>query len=96
MFYPCAVRDHADRELAPRHDPGAAHATPDYQPELWLRAVTDFIDDVEAGAIVRGERVLGARQQRTGNSHRGLNRESCWFRFSSESRNRAEAPSLHD
>ena len=56
MFYPCAQRDHrlmANSRMATiRH---AAHATPDYQPELWKRAVFDFIDDVEAGRDVRGE-----------------------------------------
>jgi pimeloyl-ACP methyl ester carboxylesterase len=58
-FYPCAVRDHAlianSRLVTIR---GAAHATPDYQPELWKRAVFDFIADVEAGRDVRGELVL--------------------------------------
>ena len=59
MFYPCARRDHAlipnSRLVTIR---GAAHATPDYQPQLWKRAVFDFIDDVEAGRDVRGEFVL--------------------------------------
>lgn len=56
MFYPCAVRDHSlipNSRLATVR--GAAHATPDYQPQLWKRAVFDFIDDVEAGRDVRGE-----------------------------------------
>jgi pimeloyl-ACP methyl ester carboxylesterase len=56
LFYPCAVRDHrliANSRLITIR--GAAHATPDYQPQLWLRAVTDFIADVEAGRDVRGE-----------------------------------------
>jgi len=56
MFYPCAVRDHrliANSRLVTIR--GAAHATPDYQPQLWLRAVSDFITDVEAGRDVRGE-----------------------------------------
>ena len=60
MFHPCAVRDHAlipnSRLVTIR---GAAHATPDYQPELWKQAVFDFVDDVEAGRDVRGEFVLG-------------------------------------
>ena len=60
-FYPCAVRDHAliknSRLVTIR---GAAHATPDYKPELWMRAVFDFIDDVEAGRDVRGECRTGA------------------------------------
>ena len=55
-FYPCAERDHRllpnSRFVTIR---GAAHATPDYQPELWKRAVFEFIDDVEAGRDVRGE-----------------------------------------
>ncbi|MHB8377439.1 MAG: alpha/beta fold hydrolase [Dehalococcoidia bacterium] len=55
LFYPCAVRDAAlithARMATVR---GAAHATPDYQPQLWKRAVCDFIDDVEAGRDVRG------------------------------------------
>jgi 3-oxoadipate enol-lactonase len=58
-FYPCAVRDHAlipnSRLVTIR---GAAHATPDYRPDLWKRAVFEFIDDVEAGRGVRGEFVL--------------------------------------
>lgn len=60
MFWPCAERDHASiggsrlvRVL------GAAHATPDYQPARWLDAVCTFIDDVEAGRPVAGERVIG-------------------------------------
>ena len=56
MFYPCAVRDHrliASSRLATIRR--AAHATPDYQPQLWKQAVFDFIDDVESGRDVRGE-----------------------------------------
>ena len=56
MFHPCAVRDAAllqNARLATVRR--AAHATPDYQPLLWKRAVFDFIDDVEAGRAVRGE-----------------------------------------
>ena len=60
-FYPCALRDHAliagSRLVTIR---GAAHATPDYQPQLWKRAVFDFIADVEAGRDVAGEVVLDA------------------------------------
>ena len=60
MFHPCAVRDHAlipnSRLVTIR---GAAHATPDYQPELWKQAVFDFVADVEAGRDVRGEFTLG-------------------------------------
>ncbi len=56
LFYPCALRDHAlisnSRLGSIRR---AAHATPDYQPQLWRRAVFDFIDDVEAGRDLRGE-----------------------------------------
>ena len=55
-FYPAAQRDHAliasSRFVTVR---GAAHATPDYKPQLWKRAVFDFIADVEAGRDVRGE-----------------------------------------
>ena len=56
LFYPCALRDHAlipsSRLVTIR---GAAHSTPDYQPQLWKRAVFDFIADVEAGRDVAGE-----------------------------------------
>jgi 3-oxoadipate enol-lactonase len=56
LFYPCARRDHAliknSRFVTIR---GAAHSTPDYRPQLWKRAVFDFIADVEAGRDVRGE-----------------------------------------
>lgn len=56
-FYPCAVRDHRlirnSRFATIR---GAAHSTPDYRPQLWKQAVFDFLDDVEAGRDVRGER----------------------------------------
>ncbi len=59
LFYPCAQRDHAlipnSRLVTVR---GSAHATPDYQPQLWKRAVFDFVADVEAGRDVRGEFVL--------------------------------------
>jgi pimeloyl-ACP methyl ester carboxylesterase len=60
LFYPCAVRDHAvmpdSRFVTIR---GAAHDTVNYTPELWLRACTEFIADVEAGREVAGEVVLG-------------------------------------
>ena len=56
LFYPGALRDHRlipnSRLVTIR---GAAHSTPDYTPQLWLRACTDFIADVEAGVDVRGE-----------------------------------------
>jgi pimeloyl-ACP methyl ester carboxylesterase len=55
-FSPCAERDHrliANSRLATVR--GAAHSTPDYQPQRWKRAVFDFIDDVEAGRDIRGE-----------------------------------------
>jgi 3-oxoadipate enol-lactonase len=59
MFYPCAQRDHIlianSRLMTIRR---AAHATPDYQPALWYRAVREFITDVEAGRDIRGERAL--------------------------------------
>jgi len=55
-FYPCAERDHrliANSRLATVR--GAAHSTPDYQPQRWKRAVFEFIDDVETGRDIRGE-----------------------------------------
>lgn len=58
-FHVCALRDHG---LIPRSRlvtiRRAAHATPDYQPELWKRALFDFIDDVEAGGETAGESEL--------------------------------------
>jgi 3-oxoadipate enol-lactonase len=60
MFYPCAVRDHrliANSRLATIR--GAAHATPDYQPQRWKQAIFDFLDDVEAGRFARGEVTYG-------------------------------------
>ena len=55
-FYPCARRDHAlipnSRLVTIR---GAAHATPDYTPELWKRAIFDFVAGVEAGHDIGGE-----------------------------------------
>lgn len=60
-FYPCAERDAGlipnARLVTVR---GAAHATPDYQPQLWKRAIFDFVADVESGRDVRGARVLEA------------------------------------
>lgn len=57
LFYPCAERDAA---LLPNACLAtirrAAHSTPAYQPQLWKQAVFDFIDDVEAGHDLRGER----------------------------------------
>ncbi len=54
-FYPCAQRDHrlinSSRFVTVR---GAAHATPEYQPQLWKRVVFDFIEDVEANRDIRG------------------------------------------
>jgi pimeloyl-ACP methyl ester carboxylesterase len=56
MFYPCARRDHRliknSRFATIR---GAAHDTTNYTPQLWKRALLDFINDVEAGREVRGE-----------------------------------------
>lgn len=70
-FYPCAVRDHqliANSRLVTIR--GAAHATPDYQPELWKRAVFDFVADVEAGRDIRGAFTLGdgSRPERSSQS----------------------------
>jgi pimeloyl-ACP methyl ester carboxylesterase len=56
MFYPCAQRDHrliANSRFATVR--GAAHDTTNYTPQLWKRALLDFIDDVEAGRDIRGE-----------------------------------------
>ena len=57
MFYPCAQRDHRlirGSRLATIR--GAAHDSVNYQPERWKRAVLEFLDDVEAGRPVAGER----------------------------------------
>ena len=57
LFYPCAERDAArlpNARLATVRR--AAHSTPAYQPELWARAVIDFIEDVERGEDIRGMR----------------------------------------
>jgi hypothetical protein len=55
MFYPAAQRD---AKLIPnvrfstvRY---AAHDSTNYRPRSWFRALTEFIDDVEAGRDVRG------------------------------------------
>jgi pimeloyl-ACP methyl ester carboxylesterase len=56
LFYPCAERDHrliANSRLATVR--GAAHDTTNYTPQLWKRALLDFIDDVEANRDIRGE-----------------------------------------
>jgi pimeloyl-ACP methyl ester carboxylesterase len=59
-FHPCAQRDYRlipnSRLVTIR---GAAHATPDYQPQLWKQAVFDFVADVEADRDIRGEFTLG-------------------------------------
>jgi len=64
LFYPGAVRDHRlipnSRFVTIR---GAAHSTPDYTPELWLRACAEFIADVEAGIDIRGEFILDAHTE---------------------------------
>jgi pimeloyl-ACP methyl ester carboxylesterase len=58
-FYPAAVRDHAlignSRLVTVKR---AAHDTLAYQPQLWKRAVLEFIADVEAGHDIRGEQAL--------------------------------------
>jgi len=55
-FYPCSVRDHAllegSRFVTMRH---CGHASPDWRPDAFVRAVTEFIADVEAGRDVGGE-----------------------------------------
>ncbi|HEY8171712.1 MAG TPA: alpha/beta hydrolase, partial [Dehalococcoidia bacterium] len=55
MFYPLAQRD---AKLIPNARFStvryAAHDTTNYRPRSWLRALTEFIDDVEAGRDVRG------------------------------------------
>jgi pimeloyl-ACP methyl ester carboxylesterase len=56
LFYPCAQRDHrliANSRFATIR--GAAHDTTNYTPQLWKRALLDFIDDVEANRDIRGE-----------------------------------------
>jgi pimeloyl-ACP methyl ester carboxylesterase len=55
MFYPLAQRD---AKLIPNARFStvryAAHDSTNYRPNSWLRALTEFIDDVEAGRDVRG------------------------------------------
>lgn len=61
-FYPCARRDAGlipNRRFVTIRE--AAHSTPDFQPELWVRAVTEFVADVEAGREVGGTRTLEPR-----------------------------------
>ena len=55
-FYPCALRDHGlIRNACLSTVRGAAHDTTTYRPQLWKRAVLEFLADVEAGRNVRGE-----------------------------------------
>jgi len=55
-FYPCAERDHTllegSRFVTMRR---CGHASPDWRPEAFVQAVTEFIADVEAGRDVAGE-----------------------------------------
>ncbi|MEX2158910.1 MAG: alpha/beta hydrolase [Dehalococcoidia bacterium] len=55
-FYPCSVRDHAllegSRFVTMRY---CGHASPDWRPDAFVRAVTKFIADVDAGRDVAGE-----------------------------------------
>jgi len=55
-FYPCAERDHrlleSSRFVRMRR---CGHASPDWRPDAFVRAVTEFIADVEAGREVAGE-----------------------------------------
>ena len=55
-FYPCAERDHGllrgSRFVRVRN---CGHASPDWRPEAFLKAVTGFIADVEACRPVAGE-----------------------------------------
>jgi pimeloyl-ACP methyl ester carboxylesterase len=55
-FYPCAERDHAllraSRFVRVRN---CGHASPDWRPDAFLKAVTEFIADVEACRPVAGE-----------------------------------------
>ena len=55
-FFPCAERDHQLLEgsrFVRVHRCG--HASPDWRPDAFLPAVTEFIADVEAGRDVAGE-----------------------------------------
>ena len=55
-FRPCAERDHrlieGSRFVLAR---GSGHSTPSWRPDAFVRAVTEFIADVEAGRDVAGE-----------------------------------------
>jgi 2-succinyl-6-hydroxy-2,4-cyclohexadiene-1-carboxylate synthase len=55
-FRPCAERDHAliegSRFVLVRR---SGHGTPSWRPDAFVRAVTEFIADVEAGREVAGE-----------------------------------------
>ena len=57
LFCPCAERD---ASLLPNARFAtirrAAHDTTTYQPQLWKRAVFDFLDDVESARDIRGRR----------------------------------------
>lgn len=58
-FYPCSERDHkllaGSRFVRVRR---CGHASPDWRPDAFVRAVTEFVLDVEAGREVAGELVL--------------------------------------
>lgn len=58
-FLPCAERDHrlieGSRYVLVRR---CAHASPDWRPDAFIPAVTEFIADVEAGREVAGESEL--------------------------------------
>ena len=55
-FLPCAERDHrrivGSRYVLVRR---CGHASPDWRPDAFIRAVTEFIADVEAGRETAGE-----------------------------------------
>jgi pimeloyl-ACP methyl ester carboxylesterase len=55
-FYPCAERDHAllagSRFVRVRR---CGHASPDWRPDAFVRAVSEFVADVEGGREVAGE-----------------------------------------
>ena len=55
-FRPCAERDHrlieGSRYVLARN---SGHGTPSWRPDVFVRAVTEFIADVEAGRDVAGE-----------------------------------------
>jgi pimeloyl-ACP methyl ester carboxylesterase len=58
-FRPCAERDHrlieGSRLVLVRR---AGHSSPSWRPDAFVRAVTEFVADVEAGRDVAGEREL--------------------------------------